>query len=161
MSRRRPIIVTAASLIALGACGDQVAAFRATFGESVTVPRRASARRALASRVAEARLDCGWYARRVLSPPALRAYDEARATARRAYDEATAMALRAYDEATAPAQRAHNEARATAWRAYQEATATAWRAYDEATATARRAYQEAKAPALLDGLVADADRGTP
>ena len=150
MSRRRPIIVTAASLIALGACGDQVAAFRATFGESVTVPRRASARRALASRVAEARLDCGWYARRVLSPPALRAYDEARATARRAYDEATA-----------PAQRAHNEARATAWRAYQEATATAWRAYDEATATARRAYQEAKAPALLDGLVADADRGTP
>ena len=136
MSRRRPIIVTAASLIALGACGDQVAAFRATFGESVTVPRRASARRALASRVAEARLDCGWYARRVLSPPALRAYDEARAPARRAYDEATA-----------PAQRAHNEARATAQRAYQEATATAWRAYDEATATA-----------LLDALVADADR---
>jgi len=128
VSRRRPIIVTAASLIALGACGDQVAAFRATFGESVTVPRRASARRALASRVAEARLDCGWYARRVLSPPALRAYDEARA-----------MALRAYDEATA----------------------TAWRVYDEATAMAQRAYDEARALALLDGLVADADRGTP
>ena len=82
MSRRRPIIVTAASLIALGACGDQVAAFRATFGESVTVPRRASARRALASRVAEARLDCGWYARRVLSLTAWRAYDEATARQR-------------------------------------------------------------------------------
>ena len=117
MTRRPSIVVTAASLEALGACLEQVELFRATFGESVTVPRRASARRALASRVAEARLDCNWYAQRALSAPA----------------------RRAYDEATAPAQRAHNEARATAQRAYQEATATA----------------------LLDAIVADADRGTP
>ena len=133
----RPIVVTAASLIALGACGDQVAAFRATFGESVTVPRRASARRALASRVAEARLDCGWYARRVLS----------------------LTAQRAWTEAMAPALRAWTEAMATALRAFQEAEAPALRAWTEATATAQRAWTEATAPALLDALVADADRG--
>lgn len=106
MSRRPPIIVTAASLEAMQprrACEDQVAAFRAAFGERVVVPRRASARRALAVRVAAAGLDCGWYAQCVLSPPAQHVYEETVATAERTYLAALATAERAYLAARAPA----------------------------------------------------------
>ena len=90
------------------------------------------------------------WARRLLSPPARKAYNEAPAPAREAYDEAIAPAWKAYDEALAPARKARDEAIAPAWKAYDEATAPAYKAFDEAIAPAYKARDEAIAAAWFD-----------
>jgi len=51
----------------------------------------------------------------LLTAPAEKAYQEAKATAWKAYHEATAPAEKAYQEATAPAEKAYQEATATAF----------------------------------------------
>ena len=100
-------ITTLKQLTDVGACSEQVALFKATFGDSVNVT------------VARARKVSGlfdWdFARRFLDGEGKAAYNAARATADAAYDAATA-----------PAYAAYNAARATAYAAYNAATATAW-----------------------------------
>ena len=60
-----------------------------------------------------------WLAEKLLSAPADKAYDDARAAARKAYDDATVPARKAYDDATAAAWKAYADARAAAFaRAY-------------------------------------------
>ena len=49
------------------------------------------------------RFNLHWLAEKLLTPTALKAYDEATAPAEKAYDEATAPAEKAYREAKAPA----------------------------------------------------------
>ena len=138
MSPHPPIMITAAALEAASPqpyCKGQVAAFRATFGEAVTVPRSAGARAALARRLAATWLPCGWYAPRALSTEAMDAYEQAIAPARRAYQEATE----------------------SSWRAHKESGVTDLGTLVDAEVTIQRAYDEAQAEALLDALVADAD----
>ncbi len=58
----------------------------------------------------------------LLTAPAYKAYQEAKAPAYKAYQEATAPAYKAYQEAKAPAEKAYQEATAPAYKAYQETT---------------------------------------
>jgi hypothetical protein len=146
-----PILITHQWLLDRAACADQAARFAALWPEGGELTR------ANLSRAADAGLALAWLVPQVLTPPDLRALDEAMAPARRAYDEATAPALLAYNEALVPVRRAYDEARATgpispALLSYTEATAPALRAYTEATAPALRAYTEALVPALADAL---------
>ena len=70
------------------------AALNATFEKAWPngcVPTLAACRKAV-----RLGLDLGWAARWLLSPPALKAYDEARAPALKAYNEACATAWKAY-----------------------------------------------------------------
>ena len=80
--------VTVAQLKKWGACADQVKTFARVFPEGAA-PTLVNLRKA-----AKAGLDLDWYAEKVLSPTAWRAYQEATAPAWRAYQEATAQALR-------------------------------------------------------------------
>ena len=93
-------IITARLLEQHNACKEQMALFRELFPKGS--PRSRKAALAAAIRHAD-KFDWIWAARRLLSPPALRAYKEAIAPAERAYNEATAAAERAYNEARAPA----------------------------------------------------------
>jgi len=111
--------INAARLRALKACSAQVERFVNLFGEGDMEPT-------LALCVEHApTFDWDW-ARKLLSAPARRAYDEATIPARRAYSEATVTTWRAYSEATVTARRAYDEATIPARRAYDEALATAW-----------------------------------
>ena len=79
-----------------GACHDQVVLFRKHFGRSVDVTRERCVEFADV-------FDWDWAARRLLSAPALAAYDAARAPALAAYHAARAPALAAYHAARATA----------------------------------------------------------
>ncbi len=79
------------------------------------------------------------YRAREHSAPALKAWNEAVASADKAYNEAVAPALKAYDEAVAPARKAYSEAVAPARKAFDEAVAPALKAFDEAVASAHKA----------------------
>ena len=100
-------IITLKQLTDVGACSEQVALFKATFGDSVNVT------------VARARKVSGlfdWdFARRFLDGEGKAAYDAATAPADAAYKASTATAYAAYKAATAPAAAAYKAARATAW----------------------------------------------
>ena len=107
-TRVRSRVLTAKQLVALGACHDQVALFRKTFGASVRVTP--------ARMVKVAPLfDWEWGAWQLLSTQA-----------RAAYVAATAPAWAAYDATTVPALAACEAATAQAWAAYKAATAQAW-----------------------------------
>ena len=67
-----------------GACTDQVELFAKTFGDSSVAITPESIERA-----SNVGLDINWVATRILTPPALKAYEEAKATAWKAYEEAT------------------------------------------------------------------------
>ena len=88
-------IITLKQLTDVGACSEQVALFKATFGDSVNVT------------VARARKVSGlfdWdFARRFLDGEGKAAYDAATAPAYADYKAATAPAYAAYDAATATA----------------------------------------------------------
>ena len=148
MSAAKSRVLTAATLKSKGACSDQVALFRSTFGESVAVtPARA--------RKVAALFDCDWAAQNLLSPEAHKAYRTATATAYAAHEAAAATAYAAYEAATAPAYAAHEAAAATAYAAYEAATATAYAAYEAATATAYAAYEAATATAFATAYIDD------
>ena len=137
--RLAPARITAALLRRHCACDGQVEKFEKEWprGAAVTL---SNVRRAIAFG-----FDICWAARKLLSSPARKAYDEEVAPARKAYDEA--IARKAYDEEIAPARKAYDEEIAPARKAYGEAIEPARKAYDEAIATARKAYGEAIAPA--------------
>ena len=84
MSARR---ITAAMLREHHACPGQLATFELEWPKGV-VPTLAACRRALALG-----LDLNWAARVLMPAPALKAYDEACATAWKAYNEARAAAF--------------------------------------------------------------------
>src|SRR6266850_944248 len=69
-------------------------------------------------------LDLDWAAHKLLTAPALNAYNKAIATALDAYKKAIATALDAYKKAIATALDAYDKARATAADAYKKAIAT-------------------------------------
>ena len=75
----------------LKACEDQVVLFRETFPDShetgVTINLRN------AKKAARAGLDLDWLAQTILPPPALKAYNEARAAAGKVYNESIAPAF--------------------------------------------------------------------
>ena len=141
-------IITADMLREKRACANQLMVFKKRF------PNGAEVSEALARELAPV-FDWEWAAEALLSPSALKAYNEATAPARKAYDEATALALKAYDEVMAPASKAYNEAEALASKAYDEATALASKAHDEVMAPARKAYNEAVAIAFARAYLAD------
>jgi hypothetical protein len=115
MTRR----ITKVMLVEAGACADQVELFAKYFPRGV-VPTVAKA-------LAVAGLfDWDFAARELLTPAALKVYDEARAAARKVYDEATAAVWKVYYEATAPALKVYYEARAPALKVYYEAIAAAF-----------------------------------
>ena len=89
------------------ACKDQLDKFDKLFPNGVDATRELC--------LAHAQTFDFIWARRLLSPPARKAYNEAIAAARKASDEATAPARKAYDEAIAPARKAYDEALAAAW----------------------------------------------
>ena len=79
-----------------GACEEGIAAFRGMFGESADLTIR-NIRKAQ-----KAGLDVEWLAK-LMTPEALKTYDEAIAPALKANKEAAATARKAYYEAVAPA----------------------------------------------------------
>ena len=101
-----------------GACKSQVDKFVDLFPDGV-VPTRD-----LCSAHAQT-FSFAW-ARRLLSPPARKAYNEAIASASKAYDETVAAARKVYDEAAASASKAYDEAVAAARKVYNEAVVPAW-----------------------------------
>jgi len=139
------MVVTLKQLREKGAGKIQLMLFEQTFGEEVTLTKEILLESA-------GKLDLDWFASKMLTTSTLKAYDEAKATARKAYDEANATALKVYYEANATALEVYYEANATARKVYSEAIATTWKAYDEANATAGKAYSEAKAIALWEVL---------
>ena len=124
MSNTRTL--TLATLRARGACREQVALFKAKFGNSVKITEALCVEHST-------EFSWGWAASNLLSAPARAAYEAATAPARAAYDAAIA--------AIAPAGAAYNAATASAGAAYEAATAPAGAAYDAAIASAwARAY---------------------
>jgi hypothetical protein len=124
------------TLIDKGACRDQVRLFGREFGKSVRVTE------SLCRRVAPL-FHWNWAAQHLLSAPALKAYNEARATALKAYDEARATAGKAYKNACAPLKWSERGSQviASTRKVYKETIASACKAYEEAAATAfARAY---------------------
>ncbi len=118
-------ILTAAILVEKGACAEHVEKFKQAFGPD-GLDLADTSRDAFFVEVAVlAELDFDWAADNLLTPPACKAYSEARATAYKAYSKAIATAYKAYSKAIAPADKAYSEARATADKAYSEARATA------------------------------------
>ena len=125
--------VSAALLRKLGACKDQIAVFRVTFGDGDTPITPEMITRAYC-----AGLDLDWAAEYLLTAPAWKAYKAA-----------MAQAWEAYEAAKAPAREAYEAAMAQTWKAYEAATAQAQEAYEAATAPAREAYEAAMAQALI------------
>ena len=121
------------------ACKDQINKFDKLFPNGVDATRELC--------LAHAQTFNFTWTRRLLSPLARAAYDEAIAAAHKARDEATAPASKAYNEASAAAWKVYNEASVSAREASDEATSPAWKAYNEAIAAARKVYDETSAPA--------------
>ncbi len=142
--------ITYRALKLAGACSKQLNEFKQRFGESVDVTEEACV-------AVSQEFNWDWAARNLLSQPAWKVYDDAKAYARKAYNDATAPARKAYNAATATAQKAYNDATSHAWKeyyggrrtgkAYNDAKAYAWKAYDITTASAWKTYKDAEAPA--------------
>jgi cell division septum initiation protein DivIVA len=105
-------IITAARREKAGACADQVALFRETFGArvAVTVP----AMEAVANL-----FDWEWAAQHLLSAAARAEYARARAPAWAEYERVTAAALAEYERVTAAAWAEYERVRAAAWAEYE------------------------------------------
>ena len=95
--------ITAAQLMAWGACPDQVQIFRATFGEEAPVTEEALAQ-ALA-----AGLSIPWLVRYTLNVPAQAAFDLVHLSAHKEYQWC------AYDRACDPTRAAYRRVCASAW----------------------------------------------
>ena len=100
--------LTAATLVRLGACPEQVALFRATFGDSVEVTPALTAEHVDAYK-------WSWAADHLLSHAARDAYRAAMLSASDAYYAAVASASDAFDAAVASARDAYRAAMARAW----------------------------------------------
>ena len=157
--KERIMEITVKQLKKLGACRDQVALFKETFGASAKV----TLENCLIA--AEAGLDIDWASRRLLTSrqraaylaataPARAVYLATRAPARAAYLAATAPARAACLAATAPARAAHKAAKASAWAAYLAATAQAWADYEAAETQDWTDHDATKAPAWAAYLAA-------
>ena len=85
---------------------------------------------------AKACLDITWAADRLLSTPALAAYQDAKAVASAAFQDAMGVAWAAYRDANAPAWAAFQDAKATALAAYRDAMAVAFYEACRSAATA-------------------------
>ena len=133
--------ITIEQLKKLDACSEQVVKFKRLFGKSATVTK------ANCLKACKAGLDFNW-ASRLLSPKALKVYQEATAQALKVYQEAKAPALKVYEEATAQAWKVYQEATAQALKVYEEAIAQASKVYEEAIAKAWKVYEEAIAQAF-------------
>ena len=101
-------VITADLLESKEACLEQLEIFRLEWpaGCEVTLQN--------CRRVVELQFDLNWIVTTFLSAPALKTYEEAKATAWRAYEEARAPALRAYEEAADSTRKTYVEATATA-----------------------------------------------
>jgi hypothetical protein len=142
MTRR----ITKAMLVEAGACADQVELFAKHFPRGV-VPTVAKA-------LAVAGLfDWDWAARALLTPAALKVYNEASAAAWNAYEEAIAPARKVRDKASAAARKVYEEASAPARKVRDEAIAAALKVYNEARAPAWNAYYEAIAAAFVTAWI--------
>jgi hypothetical protein len=132
---RRTISIV--DLRAHGACADQLALFRATFGDGPVAVTEANM-----SRAVEVGLWIEWLAH-FIPAPALAAFEAADEQAGAAYNEAYAQAWAAFQAARAPAWAAYEAARAPAWAAYEAARDQAWAVYEAACAPARAAFEAA------------------
>jgi hypothetical protein len=112
--------ITAKRLKELGACQDQIDAFRAIWGDG-PAPMTVEA----AIDHAEA-FDWRWAARMLLTDAAYAEYDRATAPAWAEYGRATAAARAEYDRATAPAWAEYKRAMSAAWAEYWRARARAF-----------------------------------
>ena len=107
-------LITKSVLRAKRACAIQVAIFAKEWPYGVTPSLEACHRAAVIG------LSLDWFAKNMLSAPALAAYQAACATAGATYDAACTPARAAYDAACAPAQATYNAACAPAlWDALQ------------------------------------------
>ena len=120
-----------------GACADQRALFRKTFGASVEVTEALAIEHA-------ALFDWAWAAENLLSAPA-----------RAEYDKACAPAWAKYDKACAPAWAEYVKACAPALAEYEKVRAPAWAEYEKVRAAARAEYDKACAPAWAMAYIAD------
>jgi len=140
------------------ACADQRQTFNREWPDGVEVTRE-NLRRAAALN-----LNLDWFAPRVLSRSARKAYETAVASALKTYEAAVASALKTYEAAVADAGETYEAAVASAWKAwadageaYETAVASAWKAWAAAVAPAREAYAAAVAPAREAYTAARAD----
>jgi hypothetical protein len=124
--------LTLKTLIAKGACKDQVELFKAAFGGRVDVTVALCVKHA-------GQFDWSWAARNLLSEAGRTDYDRARAPAWADYERAIVEASADYDSATVEASIV-----------YHRATAPAWAEYNRAMAVARAGYNRARAPAWAD-----------
>jgi len=122
---------TLEQLIDADACSEQVALFKATFGDSVNVT------------VAKARKVAGlfdWdFAMRFLDAEGKAEYKRAIAPAWAEYERAIAPAWAEYERAIAPALAEYERVRDAAWAEYERAIAPAWASAYIATCKRRAA----------------------
>jgi hypothetical protein len=110
---RRTISIV--DLRAHGACADQLALFRATFGDTPVAVTEVNMSRAVDVGLQIEWLEC------FLAAPALAAFETARAPAWAAFQADDAPAWAAFQADDAPAWAAFETARAQAWESYRRA----------------------------------------
>ena len=120
------------TLIDRGACADQVALFRAKFGESVDVTHE------LCASVAS-EFDFCWAARNLLPPAAYAEYARVRAPAYAKYKRVTAPAYAKYKRVTAPD-----------YAEYKRVTDAAYAEYERVRDAAYAEYERVRAPAYAE-----------
>jgi hypothetical protein len=128
--------ITAKRLEELGACQDQVDAFRALWGDD---PAPMTVEAAL-----EHAQTFDWYraARYLLTDAAWAEYERARVAAKAEFDRATASAWDEYGRATAKA-----------WTKFERAEASAWAEFERAEALARAEFKRACARAFAEAYI--------
>jgi hypothetical protein len=111
--------ITLKQLKTLGACSEQFALFKATFGASVTLTEAIVMEHG-------GKFDLLWIARRIFSAPAWAEYEKVRAPAWAEYEKVRAPAWAEYEKVCAPAWAEYEKVRAPAWAEYEKVCAPAF-----------------------------------
>jgi hypothetical protein len=139
--------ITAKRLEELGACQDQVDAFRAIWGDG-------PAPMTVEAAVEHAQtFNWEWFARYLLTNAAWAEFERATAPARADRKRAEASAWSKFERAEAPAWAEFERARASAWAEYERARAPAWAEFERARASAWAEYERACARAFAEAYI--------
>ena len=119
----------ARDLQAAKACPEQVALFRAHFGDGGTVTLAKVRKVALL-------FNWDWAARFLLSPASWAEYERVKVLARAEYDSITVPAWAQYERVIVPALAEYKRVKASAWAEYERVTGPAWAQYERVKASA-------------------------
>ena len=138
----------ARDLQAAKACPEQVALFRAHFGDGGTVTLAKVRKVALL-------FNWDWAARFLLSPASWSEYARVKVLARAEYDSVTVPAWVEYEGITASARAEYERVRASALAERERVIASAWAEYERVKAPALAEYGRVKASAWFAGWKRD------